>query len=109
MARGGNYTIRGERPAPGPDSKVMCWLVDRGVRRKTAEQFLRNSGCETTQDLAVFLRVKLAPLAYANVDSINSEMRELLGVNGTNAFRIIKDIDLASMPSCWEDLCTPEL
>ena len=96
----GNYAIRGERPAPVPDSEAVAWLLSRGVKQRAAELFLEQSGCETIADVAVFLRVQLAPLAYANVDSINSEMRELLGVNGANAFRIIKDIDVASAPGC---------
>jgi hypothetical protein len=96
MQRRGNYTIRGERPLPRAGAKVMAWLRERGVRQKAAERFLQESGCETIQDLAVFLRVKLAPLDYANVDSVNAEMRDILGVNGSQAYRIIKDIDLAS-------------
>jgi hypothetical protein len=96
MKSRGNYTIRGERPLPKAGTKVMAWLRERGVRQKAAEKFLQESGCETIQDLAVFLRVKLAPLDYANVDSVNAEMRDILGVNGSRAFRIIKDIDLAS-------------
>lgn len=92
----GNYTIRGDRPAPSLGSKVMLWLKERGVKQRAAEAFLRESGCETVQDLAVYLRVKLAPLDYANVDSINWEMRDMLGVNGSQAFQIISDIDVPS-------------
>jgi hypothetical protein len=108
MARG-NYIIRGERPAPKPGSKVMGWLKERGVRQRAAERLLQESGCQTIQDLAVFLRVKLAPLNYANVDSINDEMRDLLGVSGARAFKIIKDINVAGTCSSIISTCAQKV
>ena len=90
------------RPAPATPSSdgrghsdAAAWLQERGVRPHNAATFLRRSGCVTVADVALYLRLQLPPLQFANGDGINDEMRVQLGVAGRAAQRIISDLNIA--------------
>lgn len=77
-------------------SDVLKWLTRRGVSRSRARKLLLSTGCESTESLAVYLRFQLPPLWDANEDCINTDMREMFGVNAANARRIIQGLDVMS-------------
>ena len=80
-------------------TEVTAWLRSRGVSKRAARDFLHRSGCITVDNVALYLRFQLPPLQYANVDSIQRDMWDLLGVTGSKARRIITDLDIVSASS----------
>eukprot|EP00892_Ulva_mutabilis_P006100 jgi/Ulvmu1/3862/UM018_0081.1 len=75
-------------------TEVTAWLRERGVSKGKAREFLRRSGCTSVDGVALYLRFQLPPLQFANVDCINEDMNELMGVTHGKARRIIQDLDI---------------
>lgn len=86
---------QGPRRGRGAEGASVAWLCERGVAESRARDFLRRSGCVTVADVALYLRLQLPPLQFANGDGINDEMRVQLGVAGRAAQRIISDLNIA--------------
>lgn len=92
-------------PSPPPDPEAWAdpkaddpdlwhWLVTRGVAARAAHRFVQVTRCETLHDAALYLRFELAPLQLANSDSVNGDMRGLLGCGAHVARRVICDLDV---------------
>ena len=73
---------------------VQAWLTQHGVSKRKAEQFLDRAPCRSLRTLAVYLRLQVPPLEYANTDSINTEMLALLGLRGKGARSLLNEAGL---------------
>ena len=81
-------------PPKAEQTELFKWLVARGVAKRAARRFMEATRCETLHDAALYLRFELAPLQLANSDSVQADMRRLLGCGPRVARRVIADLDV---------------
>lgn len=88
---------------PSETSEAFRCLVDAGVSERKAAGFLARARCTTTDEVALFLRMQLPPLRFANAHAVDTEMRTLLGVTGERARALLQKLDvLGVFPKCGE-------
>jgi hypothetical protein len=85
-------------PWEGQKRAFRSWLTDRGVSSKWAKTFIDKTKCDCPEEAAIYLRFQLPPLHLANNDSVNRDMKKLLGCNAKVALRVISDLDVFSAP-----------
>lgn len=79
----------------GDASALRAWLRRQGVSAKRAAEVLHRSGCQTAEQLALYLRFQLPPLEFANGASVARHMRELFGVGASRGRAMIKELGVA--------------
>ena len=95
-------TPGGQDEAPQDDNAaqlrqdLVSWLKQRGVSKSKAEAFVARWRLHTVYEAAVLLRLQLAPLWLANADSVNEDMREILGCGPRVARGVLSDLDVIS-------------
>lgn len=62
--------------------------------KRKARHFLIQSGCDSLDSMALYLRFQLPPLQFANEDCVNIDMHKMFGVTARNSRRIIVDLDV---------------
>lgn len=89
---------RPTRPSSAGEGSLAAWLVARGVSWQHARKFIADTNCKSCADAALYLRFQLAPLHLANSESVNEDMRKLLGCLPDTALEVIRDLDVYSAP-----------
>lgn len=82
--------LQPEDPAP-----LVAFLRKQRISKRKIAVVLDLSGCTSKRGFALFLRLHLPPLAFANQSSVHEHMHRLLGVEGRKANRLIEELRVA--------------
>ena len=77
--------------AANKDSEAFQRLTAAGVSKRCAARFLARARCISAREVALFLRLQLPPLQFANAPAVDAEMQDLLGITGKRARQLLQD------------------
>lgn len=85
----------------GASAEVHAWLLRHEVKPDRATAFLQHCRCTDLAQLALFVRVQLPPLAFANQDAVAAELRRTFGINSKQAKFFLQDLSVDG--ACFAD------
>lgn len=81
------------------DSEAFQCLTAVGVSKRNAARFLTRARCISAREVALFLRLQLPPLGFANTHAVDTETEQLLGIRGSKARKLLQDLGVLGAPT----------
>ena len=92
----GALCSKGPKQYANETEELRAWLKGHHVSSAKIDACLERSGIVNLKQLALYLRLQLPPLDYANEASLREHMRNEFGVWNWRADKMIKGLDIAS-------------
>jgi hypothetical protein len=91
-------TLFSKRPKEYADGmeELRAWLKSHHISQKRVDAVLKKSGVANLSQLALWLRLQLPPLIYANKASLREHMRKDFGVWNWRADKMIRQLHIHS-------------